>query len=178
MCFFPIPEPEFVIVKHNESIPRNRVRQAGNRFLGSLKGLQIRAQVCWDLFSCLQLAKIKQTNLGLSPSLTDVKSSSSSIFGSPEHWWQDMISFFRPQRNCAKHCMRKSFNDNIACGSYRCWVYAGGGECVLPTGRYFIYIYHTCPQPFLLRANLCIFFNSPQWQKMRRKWFEKIKNRP
>jgi len=38
-------EPEFVNVQGaQESIPRNRFRQAGNRFLVSLKGLQIRAQ--------------------------------------------------------------------------------------------------------------------------------------
>jgi hypothetical protein len=32
-----------------ESISRNRFRQAGNQFLGTLKGLQIRAQMSHDL---------------------------------------------------------------------------------------------------------------------------------
>ncbi len=41
-----ITEPEFINVEGaQEWIPRNRIRQAGNRFLGPLKGLQIRAQV-------------------------------------------------------------------------------------------------------------------------------------
>jgi hypothetical protein len=39
-------EPETVNVSGaQESIPRNRIRQAGNQFLGTLKGLQIRTQV-------------------------------------------------------------------------------------------------------------------------------------
>jgi hypothetical protein len=38
-------EPEFVNVQGaQESFSRNRFRQAGNRFLGSFHGLQIRAQ--------------------------------------------------------------------------------------------------------------------------------------
>ncbi len=37
------PEPEVVNVFTQESIPRNRIRHAKNRFLGSLEGLQIRA---------------------------------------------------------------------------------------------------------------------------------------
>jgi hypothetical protein len=38
-------EPEFVHVSGaQESIPINRFRQAGNRFLSFLKGIQIRAQ--------------------------------------------------------------------------------------------------------------------------------------
>jgi hypothetical protein len=39
-----IPEPLFVnLYGAQESIPRSRFRQAGNQFLSSLKGLQIRA---------------------------------------------------------------------------------------------------------------------------------------
>jgi hypothetical protein len=43
----PKAESVFVNVKEaQESIPRNRFRQTGNRFLGSLKGLQIRTLTC------------------------------------------------------------------------------------------------------------------------------------
>jgi hypothetical protein len=48
-CPSPLLESEPVFVNvygAQESIPRNRFRQAGNRFLGSLKGLQIRALGC------------------------------------------------------------------------------------------------------------------------------------
>jgi hypothetical protein len=39
------PEPEFVNVEEaQESIPRNQLLLSGNRFVGSLKDLQIRAQ--------------------------------------------------------------------------------------------------------------------------------------
>jgi hypothetical protein len=37
-------EPEFVNVQRAQESISNRFRQAGNRFLGSLHGLQIRAQ--------------------------------------------------------------------------------------------------------------------------------------
>ncbi len=42
--WFMLTEPEFINVRGaQEPIPRNRFRSAGNRFLGSLKDLQIRA---------------------------------------------------------------------------------------------------------------------------------------
>jgi hypothetical protein len=46
VCHFIIPEPVFVhVLEDQESIPRNRFRRAGNRFLDFLKGLQTRGLI-------------------------------------------------------------------------------------------------------------------------------------
>jgi hypothetical protein len=56
-------EPEIVNVSGaQESIPSNRFRQAGNQFLGTLKILQIRAQVSEMTQYCQELMCIRRTN--------------------------------------------------------------------------------------------------------------------
>jgi hypothetical protein len=50
LLIFKSTEPLYVEVSGaQESIMRNRFRQVGNRFMGSLKVLQIRARAIWDV---------------------------------------------------------------------------------------------------------------------------------
>jgi hypothetical protein len=60
------PEPVFVnVYGAQQSIPRNLFRQTGNRFLGSLKGLQIRALECLLFLTDHCGKRIDQTPLTL-----------------------------------------------------------------------------------------------------------------